>query len=145
MDPVTALGVASTAFNTLKKGFALGKDAQSMMSDIGKWMNAIENVRNPKKKKYKKVGNVEQEALDEFAAKKKADAMETELKNYIIATFGMNSWNELLRIQGQIRKRRKMEEEFQRKQRQDIINAIIVFVGIGIGGVGLLFAFASFL
>mgnify|MGYP003134056135 CR=1 FL=1 len=145
MDPVTALGVASTAFNTLKKGFALGKDAQSMMSDIGKWMNAIENVRNPKKKKYKKVGNVEQEALDEFAAKKKADAMETELKNYIIATFGLNSWNELLRIQGQIRKRRKMEEEFQRKQRQDIINAIIVFVGIGIGGVGLLFAFASFL
>lgn len=145
MDPVTALGVASTAFNTLKKGFALGKDAQSMMSDIGKWMNAIESVRNPKKKKYKKVGNVEQEALDEFAAKKKADAMETELKNYIIATFGMNSWNELLRIQGQIRKRRKMEEEFQRKQRQDIINAIIVFVGIGIGGVGLLFAFASFL
>lgn len=145
MDPVTALGVASTAFNTLKKGFALGKDAQSMMSDIGKWMNAIESVKNPKKKKYKKIANVEQEALDEFAAKKKADAMERELKNYIIATFGLNSWNELLRIQGQIRKRRKMEEEFQRKQRQDIINAIIVFVGIGIGGVGLLFAFASFL
>lgn len=145
MDPITALGVASTAFNTLKKGFALGKDAQSMMSDIGKWMNAIESVKNPKKKKYKKIANVEQEALDEFAAKKKADAMERELKNYILATFGMNSWNELLRIQGQIRKRRKMEEEYQKKQRQDIINAIIVFVGIGIGGVGLLFAFASFL
>ena len=41
MDPVTALGVATTAFNTIKKGFSLGKDAQSMMSDVGKWMSAI--------------------------------------------------------------------------------------------------------
>lgn len=145
MDPVTALGVATTAFNTIKKGFALGKDAQSMMSEVGKWMSAIDIVKNPPKKKIKKIGSVESEAIDIFAAKKKADAMETELKNYIIATFGMNSWNDLLKIQGQIRKRRKMEEEYRRKQRQDIINAIIVFFGIGVGGVGLLFAIATFL
>ena len=144
MDPVTALGVATTAFNTIKKGFALGKDAQSMMSEVGKWMSAIDNVKNPPKKKIKKFGSVESEAIDIFAAKKKADAMETELKNYIIATFGMNSWNDLLKIQGQIRKRRKMEEEYRRKQREDMINAIIVFFGIGVGGVGLLFAIATF-
>ena len=68
MDPVTALGVATTAFNTLKKGFQIGKDAQSMMSDVGRWMSAIENVKNPTNKKIKKVANVEQEALDQFAA-----------------------------------------------------------------------------
>ena len=51
MDPVTALGVATTAFNTLKKGFQIGKDAQSMMGDVGKWMNAIESIKNPPKKK----------------------------------------------------------------------------------------------
>ena len=55
MDPVTALGVATTAFNTLKKGFQIGKDAQSMMGDVGKWMNAIESIKNPPKKKIKKV------------------------------------------------------------------------------------------
>ena len=38
-----------------------------------------------------------------------------------------------------------MEIEYQRKQREDIINAIIVFVGIGVGGVGLLFAFAYYM
>ena len=54
MDPVTALGVATTAFNTIKKGFSLGKDAQSMMSDVGKWMSAIENVKNPEIKNLKK-------------------------------------------------------------------------------------------
>lgn len=144
MDPVTALGVASTAFNTIKKGFSLGKDAQSMMSDVGKWMSAIENVKNPANKKSKKVANVEQEALDEFAAKKKAEQMEGELKNYMIATFGMKAWDELLRIQGQIRKKRKMEIAYQKKQREDMINAIIIFVGIGVGGFGLIFAFAFY-
>ena len=144
MDPVTALGVATTAFNTIKKGFSLGKDAQSMMSDVGKWMSAIESVKNPTAKKSKKIANVEQEALDEFAAKKKAEQMEGELKNYMIATFGMKAWDELLRIQGQIRKKRKMEIAYQKKQREDMINAIIVFLGIGVGGFGLIFAFAFY-
>ena len=121
------------------------KDAQSMMSDVGRWMSAIESVKNPPNKKVKKVANVEQEALDQFAAKKKADEMERELKNYILATFGGTAWDELLRIQGQIRKRRKMELEYQRKQREDMINAIIVGLGILLGGGGLLFAFAYYM
>ena len=139
MDPVTALGVATTAFNTLKKGFQIGKDAQSMMGDVGKWMNAIESIKYPPKKKIKKVGNVEQEALDKFATKKKAEAMERELKNYILATFGMKAWDELLRIQGQIRKRRKLEQQYAQKQREDMINAIIVGVGVLVGGGALIF------
>lgn len=145
MDPITALGVATTAFNTIKKGFDVGRNAESMMSDVGRWMSAIESVRNPQTKKVKKVANVEQEALDQFSAKKKADAMERELKNYIIATFGMKAWDELLRIQGQIRKKRKLEIAYQKKKQEELVQAIIVFVGIGIGGVGLIFGFVHFL
>ena len=145
MDPITALGVATTAFNTIKKGFDVGRNAESMMSDVGRWMSAIESVRNPQTKKVKKVANVEQEALDQISAKKKADAMERELKNYIIATFGMKSWDELLRIQGQIRKKRKLEIAYQKKKKEELIQAIIVFVGIGIGGVGLIFGFIHYL
>ena len=144
MDPVTALGVATTAFNTLKKGFQLGKDAQSMMGDVGKWMNAIEAIKNPPKKKIKKVGNVEQEALDEFATKKKAEAMEGELKNFMIATYGMKAWDDILRIQGQIRKRRKLELQYQQKQREDMINAIIVGVGVLVGGGALIFGMSLY-
>jgi len=145
MDPITALGVATTTFNTIKKGFDLGKNAESMMSDVGRWMTAIENVRNPQTKKIKKVANVEQEALDQFSAKKKADAMENELKNYMIATFGMKAWDELLRIQGQIRKKRKLEIAYQKKQREELIQGIILFIGIGIGGAGLIFGFVYYL
>ncbi len=145
MDPITALGVATTAFNTIKKGFDVGRNAESMMSDVGRWMSAIENIKNPQNKKFKKIANVEQQALDEFGAKKKAQAMEIELKNYMIATFGMKAWDELLRIQGQIRKKRKMQLAYEKKQREEMINAIIIFIGIGCGGIGLIFAFTFYL
>ena len=110
-----------------------------MMGDVGKWMNAIESIKNPPKKKIKKVGNVEQEALDEFATKKKAEAMEGELKNFMIATYGMKAWDDILRIQGQIRKRRKLEQQYEQKQREDMINAIIVGLGVLVGGGALIF------
>ena len=35
MDPVTALAAASTAFGLIKKGFAAGRDIESMYGDIG--------------------------------------------------------------------------------------------------------------
>jgi len=145
MDPITALGVATTAFNTIKKGFDVGRNAESMMSDVGRWMSAIENIKNPQNKKVKKIANVEQQALDEFGAKKKAQAMEIELKNYMIATFGMKAWDELLRIQGQIRKKRKIQLAYEKKQREEMINGIIIFIGIGCGGMGLIIAFAFYL
>ena len=44
MDPVTALAAASTAFGLIKKGFAAGRDIESMYGDIGKWMGAVSDV-----------------------------------------------------------------------------------------------------
>lgn len=134
MDPVTALGVATATFNTLKKGFSIGKDAHSMMNDVGKWMSAIENIKKPSKKKYKKVGSVEQEALDQYGAKKKAEQMERELKDFLISSYGLDAWDDLMRLQGRIRKQRKMQEDFERKQREDLINAIVLGIGVLIGG-----------
>jgi len=134
MDPVTALGVATATFNTLKKGFAIGKDAHSMMNDVGKWMSAIENIKKPQKKKIKKVGSVEQEALDQYGAKKKAEQMERELKLFLQGSYGMDAWDDLMRIQGRIRKQRRMQEEYEKKQREDMINAIILGASVLIGG-----------
>ena len=44
MDPVTAMATASAAFGAIKKGFAIGRDVESMMSDIGRWMGALSDL-----------------------------------------------------------------------------------------------------
>ena len=119
MDPVTAISAATAAFTTIKKGFELGREVESMYGDIGRWMTAtqvIKDTHTSAKSKGKKYGSVEEEALETFGALKKAKAMEDELRNWLIATHGMNAWNDLLRIQASIRKAR--QEEARRKKEE---------------------------
>ena len=136
MDPITAFGVATTAFNAIKKGFQVGRDVESMSKDLGRWMGAIQDVKEGHNKKKNRVfGSVEEEALETFAIKKKAIAMENDLRNFVNLSYGPNAWNEVIHIQAQIRKQKKEAElEAQRRQRQIVENTII-------GGLVLLFIF----
>ena len=36
MDPITAIGIASTAYSAIKKGFEVGKEVESMAGDLGR-------------------------------------------------------------------------------------------------------------
>jgi len=152
MDPVTALAAASSAFGLIKKGFAAGRDIESMYSDIGKWMGACSDVNHSVKmannppvfKKLFAGSSVEQEAMDAFAAKKKAEAMEEELRNWINLTHGPNAWNELLKMQVKIRKQRQETLYKQAELRRNMLQVIgiillgIVFVGSIIGTLWML-------
>ena len=136
MDPVTAFGVATTAYKTIVPGFKVGKQVESMSKDLGRWMGAIQAVKEGhSKKKNRMFGSVEEEALETFAMKKKAIAMENDLRNFVNLNYGPNAWNEVIRIQADIRKQKKEAElEAQRRQRQMVENTII-------GGLVLLFIF----
>ena len=136
MDPISAIGVATTAYNAIKRGFQVGKEIEGMSKDLGRWMGAIQEVKEGHNKaKGRSFGSVEEEALESFAALKKAQQMENELRNFVNMHYGPNAWNEVISIQAQIRKQKKEAElEAQRKQRQAIENTII-------GGLVLLFIF----
>ena len=144
MDPVTAITAATTAFNLIKKGFAAGREVESMYGDIGRWMGAVSDVNQaeilsknpPIFKKLFNGSSVEQEAMDAFAAKKKAEAMEEELRNWINLTHGPNAWNELLKMQIKIRKQRQETLYAQEEARRKVLNilGIIVLCTI-VGGV----------
>lgn len=143
IDPISAIAIATTAFNTIKKGFEVGRDIESMYGDMGRWMGAVADIdqaekMNKKPPLFKKLFNgssIEQEAMDIFAAKKKAEEMEQELKNFVNFTHGPNSWNEILRLQAQIRKDRQKAIYDQEQRRQAILNAIgIIFLICLIGG-----------
>ena len=136
MDPVTAFGVATTAYKTIVAGFKVGKQVESMSKDLGRWMGAIQAVKEGhSKKKNRMFGSVEEEALETFAMKKKAIAMENELRTFVNMNYGPNAWNEVIRIQAEIRKQKKEAQiEAQRKQRQVVENTII-------GGLVLMFIF----
>jgi len=116
MDPISALAVAQTAYAAIRKGFQVGKEVESMAGDLGRWMGAIQNIKASHGiAKSRRFGSVEEEALESFAALKKAEQMENELRNFVIGHYGMNAWQQIIRLQGEIRKRKK-EEEIARQQ-----------------------------
>ena len=129
VDPITAFGVATTAFNAIKKGFEMGREVESMYGDIGRWMTSCETV-NKEAKKAKSAGmSVEEEALEIFAHKKKIQAMEQELRTFVNMSHGPNAWNEVLRIQAEIRKKRKEAILAAKKKQEQIIMWTLVGVG----------------
>jgi molecular chaperone GrpE (heat shock protein) len=127
MDPISAIAVATTAFNTIKKGFQVGRDVESMSKDLGRWMGAIQDVKEGhNNKKGRSFGSVEEESLETFAALKKAQQMEDELRTFVNMNYGPNAWNEVIRLQADIRlKKKKAFEEAEQKKKEVIENIIV--------------------
>ena len=145
MDPVTislAMGVASKAFDAIKKGFAVGRDIEQMSGDIGRWMGAVSDVDNAEKQaknpplfgKLFKAGSIEEAALAAYAAKKKLEEQRYELKMFLNMTYGPQAYNELLQMEGQIRKERQQTIYKREQLRRQIGEAITWFIVVVIVG-----------
>lgn len=141
MDPISAMATASAAFSALKKGFAIGRDIESMASDLSRWMGALSDLDQAEKEAknppiFKKLfagKSVEQEAVEAFAAKKKAQQQRYELQQWISLTMGKSKWDELVRMEGQIRKRRQETLYRQRERRRKFVEIVAWTIMIGAG------------
>tara|TARA_B100001057_G_scaffold465548_1_gene521796 strand:- start:4980 stop:5462 length:483 start_codon:yes stop_codon:yes gene_type:complete len=148
IDPITAVATATAAFNTIKQGFSAGREIESMAGDLGRWMGAVSDIKKseeyskkpPLFKKLFNAGSVEEEAMAAFMAKKKAEDMRDQLKQIITMTRGMSAWDELLKTEGDIRKKRQQaiydQEEYRRKVFE--IVAVVLAVGAVLGFIGFL-------
>lgn len=140
IDPVTAMATASTAFSAIKKGFAIGRDIEAMAGDLSRWMSALSDIEQAEKEAknppiFKKLfagQSVEAEAMQAFANKRKMQQQRDELKQWMILTQGSKSWDELLQMEGQIRKQRQETLYRQRERRQRFIEVIVIIVGVAV-------------
>ena len=143
VDPVSAMAIAGAAFNTLKKGVSIGRDIESMGKSLSQWMSAVSDIdrahheaKNPPI--FKKIFNaksVEQEAIELFTQKKQLENQRDELRKLISSMCGPNAWQELLRMEADIRKQRKETLYAQREARKQFIEVIsIMFLVITVAG-----------
>ena len=145
IDPITAIAGATAAFNTIKKGFAVGRDIESMAGDLGRWMGAVSDLKkaeelNKKPPLFKKLfnaGSVEEEAMQIFMAKKKAEDMRDQLRQIIVATRGPSAWDELIKTEADIRKKRQQAIYDQQERRQKVIEVCAI--------IGLVIAISGFI
>ena len=143
IEVMAAVSAATSAFQAIKKGVAVGQDIENMAGALGKWMGAVSDIKkaeemNKKPPLFKKLfqaGSVEEEAMQIFMAKKKAEDMREQLKQIIMLTRGMSAWQELLRTEADVRKRRQKmiydQKERQKKLIDGILIGVLVFICTG--------------
>ena len=152
IEVVAAVSAASSAFAAIKKGFEVGRDIESMAGDMGRWMSAVSDIKkaeeyNKKPPLFKKLfaaGSIEEEAMQVFMAKKKAEDMREQLRTIITYTRGPSAWQELLRTEAEIRKKRQRMIYDQKERRKMFIEytlatiLVIVTSIVFVWGIGLI-------
>lgn len=136
IEIAAALSAANAAFSAIKKGVAVGQDIENMAGTLGKWMGAVSDIKkaeemNRKPPLFKKLfasGSVEEEAMEIFMAKKKAEDMREQLRQIIIYSRGMSAWQELLKTEADVRKRRQKMIYDQKERQKKLIDGILIGV-----------------
>ena len=129
----------------MKAGFAVGRDIESMGKDLSRWMGAASDIDNAEKQtknpsalqRIFKGNQIEASAIEAVVAKKKMEKQRYEMKMFLNMTYGPNAWNDVLKMEGDIRKRRQKEIY----DRQELIRKIWECIG----GVFLFFTIVGFI
>jgi len=135
-----------SSFAAIKGGVAAGREITGLAKDIGKLFDSIDDIRNDHNKaRSNPLLSANEEAMETFIAKKKAEDVEKELRHIVIATRGVDGWQELQKLRIQIRREReeaKKQKQLERIRLQETFWNIVLFIlsvlllcGIAIGGV----------
>jgi hypothetical protein len=143
MDPVTAMAAASAAYQGIKKAVDVGRDISGMAGTIGQWSKAISDLdymeqRALKPPAYKMFSNTESDALELWAHKQKAKEMREELREFVSWHYGPSAWKEIVRLEGEQRKRQR--DLVYRKQEfiDNCVNAVIIVLLLAAGAGALI-------
>lgn len=149
IDPITCLAGATAAFNAIKKGCQIGRDLESMGKDLSRWSKSISDFEFAAKQIekppwYKALGGgVEAQAMEVFVQRRQLQAQRDELRSWISGTLGPSAWQELLKIEAEVRQAQKTHEykriEIWRRIREVSagIALFLVLVGALVGFVWL--------
>ena len=135
MDPITLLATVNAAFNGVKKLVSVGREAQDIMKQLGKWADAasqlhgyINKHENRKPGIFEKIGfkgSEGSEALDIMAAKQRLKAMEADIYNMFLygelQDLGLAGYREFVQLRKKIRTDREKALRDQARRRLKFI------------------------
>jgi hypothetical protein len=148
IDPVSALAIATSAYNVIKKGIEMGRELEDMGGQLGTWFGAVADVKSaeeeakdpPLFKKLISSGSVEQQALQALIARKKIEQQEKELRELIVWRWGTEEYTAMMRDRARIKDTRAKAIQNQRRKMRKLIANVLTITAI-LGLVGAIVAF----
>ena len=135
LDPVSAMAIATSAYNVLKKGIEVGRELEDMGGQLGTWFGAIADVKAADEEAadpplFRKVfakSSVEQEAIENLMRRKKIEQQERELREMIVYRFGVDAYRDMIKDRNTIRDARKRAVDARaRKIKKLFLNAVAI-------------------
>jgi hypothetical protein len=124
VDPLTAIAVAASAVKNAKTLISAGRDATSAISKFAGAMSdlnwAAEKAKNPSVWKSL-TGSPEAEAIELFAAQKKAQQLKKDLETLLRVYYGQKGLEEYKEILRKVRKQRQETVYRQAELKEAII------------------------
>lgn len=150
IDPVTAITAATTAYKTVQKLVAAGRDIEDTMGQLAQWYGAVSDLNEAERqaknpplfKKLVSSKSVEQEAMELFAHKKKIQAQERDLREMLLYSYGKEGYSEMMAMRKQIRADREKAVYAQVRRRKELFwntVTIVVILALVTGFGGLLY------
>lgn len=123
-----------TAFAAIKTAVSAGQEIINVTKQIGDFFDGVDDLRSKhEKKKNSPFSGSDENAMETFVNLQRAKDAEEELRQIVIATRGFSAWQELLDIRARIRRERKEKEAAQKLRKQQRIEAVIIYGGVGLG------------
>ena len=129
------LAAANAAFAVIKQAVQNGRELADAGSAITKYVGAKEELaRRAKKKKRPNTANTD---LEEFMALEKLKQQEAQLRETMIWSGRPGLWQDWQKFQAQARKSRRVQEALAKKQREEFIQTVGIFLGVFLGVLGI--------
>ena len=135
LDPVSAMAIATSAYNMLKKGIEVGRELEDMSGQLGTWFGAIADVKAadeeaadpPLFRKMFAKSSVEQEAIENLMRRKKIEQQERELREMIVYRFGVDAYRDMIKDRNTIRDARKRAVDARaRRIKKLVLNSVAI-------------------
>lgn len=146
IDPITAIGAATAAFNGLQKMVKAGRDFEDCISQISKWAGAASDIafldqQNKNPPWYATLsGSAEAQALEIHAAQEKLARQRAEILTLVRYAGGEKGKDKYLKILREVKEQRRKHAYRKIKVKRAIIEwvtgilAFAVVCAIAVGG-----------
>ena len=140
VEVATAISLASSAYAGIKKAMEMGREAQDVAEFFGRWFEAKEQIaevqqyaNNPSMMaKMFSSKSVEAQALQVTSARYKIQAMEKELREYLIYSGQVDFYEDMMKERRVIRQARLLAAKRKAEKRAFMLNMTALAFTMGI-------------
>jgi hypothetical protein len=136
MDPLSLIAMASTTFKGVQTLVNRGAEIEHVAQKLGQWYSFASDIKQAEKEAenpgvFKKLfdGNtVEQQALNSVIAKKKLEEQEKQIRELIVWSYGVETYQEMIMLRRKIKAQREEVIYKQRKRQRRLLDGFLISI-----------------